>query len=288
MLRRHPARRRRVDGAGPARVCPTTAPRPSGRVRRERRSAVTSKRRPRLARRGAAGLGPFTPITDSRDRTSSVGAAELSDAGEAIVLKVRRHRPTQRIRATIVAPDGTRAARAARSPTRRTRPPGRSSRSPPTAPRSPPGRGTTARAGARRRRSGARGSRASIVPQNVSPPISNLSRWLWIDVAAGVGGHAALTWFYGGAGRPARRSRRCGSAAPARTAASPPTRRCRAGAASTTSGSRSGRSGAVQLAYSEQRLPAAPSRRRPCAASSGTAGEPLPGARACSRAAGRE
>ena len=39
---------------------------------------------------------------------SSVGAAGLSDAGEAIVLKVRRHRPTQRIRATIVAPDGTR------------------------------------------------------------------------------------------------------------------------------------------------------------------------------------
>ena len=33
----------------------------------------------------------------------------------------------------------------------------------------------------------------------MSPPISNLSRWLWIDVAAGVGGHTALTWFYGGA-----------------------------------------------------------------------------------------
>ena len=36
-------------------------------------------------------------------------------------------------------------------------------------------------------------------PQNVSPPVSRLSRWLWLDVAAGVGGHSAMTWFYGGA-----------------------------------------------------------------------------------------
>ena len=60
-----------------------------------------------IARRNGSGLAPFTPIT-AADPSETVGATGLADNGEAIVITVRRHRPTRRIRATIVAPDGTR------------------------------------------------------------------------------------------------------------------------------------------------------------------------------------
>ena len=45
----------------------------SGRVRRERRSAVSSRRRPRSRGAAATGSAPFTPITAPRTGTSSSG-----------------------------------------------------------------------------------------------------------------------------------------------------------------------------------------------------------------------
>ena len=56
-----------------------------------------------IARRSGSGFAPFTPIT-AEDPSETVGATGLADNGEAIVVSVRRHRPTRRIRATIVAP----------------------------------------------------------------------------------------------------------------------------------------------------------------------------------------
>ncbi len=224
-----------------------------------------------VARRAGAGLGPFTPITPEV-RHERVGAAGLSDAGEAVVLTVRRHRPTQRIRATIVAPDGTRGAAhtisdASHSATR-----------PELAVAAD---GTAVAAWAWHDRAGWRvqaairrpGQPRFERPQNVSPPISNLSRWLWIEVAAGVGGHTALTWFYGGADGLEVEALRVRSAGPdgrfTADQGSPGK-----GKGSTTSRSRSGRRGAVQLAYTSSA--SAGRGRRSCAPSTGAAGQALP------------
>ena len=224
----------------------------------------------KVARRSAAGLGPFTPIVPevSHER---VGAAALSAGGEAVVLTVRRHRPTQRIRATIVAPDGTRGAAhtisdASHSATR-----------PQLAVAAD---GTAVAAWAWHDRAGWRVQAAVRRPgqprfdrsQNVSPPISNLSRWLWLDAAAGVGGHTALTWYYGGADGLRVEALRVRTAGPdGRFTAD----QVLAGTGNSYDvGLAVGPGGAVQLAYSGRRF----DRPRPAVlrVSNGTAGQALP------------
>jgi hypothetical protein len=165
-----------------------------------------------IARRSGAGFTPFAPITaeDPRERVEGAG---LSDAGEAVVATVRRGRPTRRIRATIVAPDGTRGAVHTISDGSHTS----------TRPQLAVGADGTAVAawawhdpGGWRVQAAVRrpGQPRFDPPQNVSPPISRLSRWLWIDLAAGTGGHVALTWFYGGAEGLAVRALRLRSTGP--------------------------------------------------------------------------
>ena len=121
-------------------------------------------------------------------------------------------------------------------------------------------------------------------PQNVSPPISDLSRWLWIDVAAGVGGHAALTWFYGGAEGLKVEALRVRSAGPDGRFTADQALPGKGGFYDV--GLAVGPEGAVQLAYTE---PLFGVRRRAATlrATGGVAGRPLPGARWCWRAAGR-
>ena len=253
-------------------------------VRRERGRRASSRRRPRS--RGAAATG--SPVHADHRRGSAArrsGRPGSPTTARRSSSTVRRHRPTQRIRATIVAPDGTRAARAHDLRPRRIRPPGRSSRSPPTAPRSPPGPGTTARAGACRRRSGARGSRASTVRRTSRRRSADLSRWLWIDVAAGVGGHVALTWYYGGADGLAVRALRLRSAGPDGRFTADQALPGKGGFYDVALAV--GPRGAVQLAYSAQRLRRARPARRPCARRAARPAARLP-APACSRAAGGE
>jgi len=165
-----------------------------------------------IARRNGSGLAPFTPIT-AADPSETVGATGLADNGEAIVITVRRHRPTRRIRATIVAPDGTRGIAHTISD------PSHTSIRPDVAVAAD---GTVVAAWAWHDPDGWRvqaavrrpGQPRFDPPQNLSPSISRLSRWLWIDVAAGTGGHVALTWYYGGAEGLAVRALRLHSAGP--------------------------------------------------------------------------
>ena len=162
-------------------------------------SAVAGAFEPRalVAKRSGDGLLPFAPVTVA-ERHETVRAAALAGDGETIVLTLRRHKPTQRIRATFVAPDGTRAA------TRTISDPAHSATQPELAVAPD---GTAVAAWAWHDRSGWRvqaavrrpGQARFDRPQTVSPPVSRLSRWLWLNVAAGEGGRAALTWHYGGA-----------------------------------------------------------------------------------------
>ena len=230
-----------------------------------------------VARRSGDALAPFAPIT-AADRHERVGAVALDGDGAAIVLNVRRHRPTQRIRATFVAPDGTRSA------ARTISDPAHSATRPELAVAAD---GTAVAAWAWHDRAGWRvqaairrpGQPRFDRPQNVSPPISNLSRWLWPDVAAGEGGRAALTWYHGGSDglpegglhlRTAGPDGRFGAdqALPGKGAAF-------------DVGLAIGPGGAVQLAYSDHSF------RRPVPVTlrgaSGTAGEPLPTPVALSR-----
>ena len=165
-----------------------------------------------IARRNGSGAHPVH--ADHRCGSSeTVGATGLADNGEAIAVTVRRHRPTRRIRATIVAPDGT------RSPAHTISDGSHSAIRPQVAVGAD---GTAVAACAWHDPEGWRvqaavrrpGQPRFDPPQNVSPPISRLSRWLWIDVAAGTGGHVALTWYYGGAEGLAVRALRLHSAGP--------------------------------------------------------------------------
>ena len=53
------------------------------------------------------GLGPLRPLT-AADPYETVWASALDSAGNAAVLTLRKHKPVQRVRATLVAADGTR------------------------------------------------------------------------------------------------------------------------------------------------------------------------------------
>jgi hypothetical protein len=152
-----------------------------------------------LSRRTGETFGPFAPITVA-DPFEKVWSSELATNGEAVVVTVRRHKPVQRIRATLVAPDGT------RTPSRTISDRAHSA-SAPALDVAPDGTAVAAWAW-----HDPAGWRAQVAirrpgqprfdkPQTVSPPgptIKGRAQRPWINVAAGTGGRAVLTWQIGG------------------------------------------------------------------------------------------
>ena len=137
------------------------------------------------------GLGPLRPLT-AADPYETVWASGLDSAGDAAVLTLRKHKPVQRVRATLVAADGTRGRTYTISDNTH-------SAAQPHLAVAPDGTAVAAwqwhdRAGwrvqAAIRRPGA--SRFGK-PQNISPPAAARLRPS-ITVAAGEGGRAALSW----------------------------------------------------------------------------------------------
>ena len=78
----------------------------AGRVRRQRPDRLAAADRARSPRASATPVRRSPPPT----RTRRSGPAAWTRDGNAIVLTVRKHKPLQRIRATLVAADGTRTA----------------------------------------------------------------------------------------------------------------------------------------------------------------------------------
>jgi hypothetical protein len=144
-------------------------------------------------------LGPPTPLT-AADPYEKVWAAGLDRDGNAVVLTVRRHAPYQRIRATLLAADGSRGV----TRTISTQP--HSSAQPHLAV-APDGTAVAAwawhdpagwRAQVAVRRPG---QPVFDPPQTVSPPAPTSGSYQTrpiIDVAAGDGGRGAVTWQFGG------------------------------------------------------------------------------------------
>jgi hypothetical protein len=152
-----------------------------------------------LSKRSGDGFGPFAAITAADPYEEAWGSA-LDKDGNAVVLTVRRHKPLQRIRATLVAADGT------RTPVR-TISDNKHSATQPELSVAPDG---TAVAAWRWHDSDGWKAQAAIRrpgqprfdrPQTVSPPAGRFERAQlrpWINVAAGNGGRAVLTWQVGG------------------------------------------------------------------------------------------
>jgi hypothetical protein len=152
-----------------------------------------------LAKRSGDTFGPPAAIT-AADPFEKAWAAGLDEDGNAVVLTVRRHAPFQRVRATFVAADGTRSV----------------TRTISTNPRSSAGPqlsvapdGTAAAAWSWHDAAGWRaqvairrpGQPAFDKPQTVSPPAPVSGRVQTrpiVNVAAGDGGRAALTWQFAG------------------------------------------------------------------------------------------
>ena len=139
------------------------------------------------------------PITVA-DQFERAWAASLDDRGDAIVLTLRRHLPVQRIRATFVTADGRRSGPVTISD--RTH-----SAAQPRLDVAPDGTAVAAwqwhdKAGWRAQAAIRRPGEARFgKPQNVSPPAPASGRQQprpWIDVAAGTGGRAVVTWQIGG------------------------------------------------------------------------------------------
>ena len=153
----------------------------------------------RLAKRTGDGFGPLAPIT-AADPFEKAWTAGLDRDGNAVVLTVRKHAPFQRIRATFVAADGTRSA----TRTISTDP---HSSAQPQLSVAPDGTAVAAwawhdpagwRAQVAVRRPG---QPAFGKPQTVSPPAPLDGKYATrpiLNVAAGDGGRAALTWQFGG------------------------------------------------------------------------------------------
>ncbi|HEX4344003.1 MAG TPA: hypothetical protein VHZ31_00430 [Solirubrobacteraceae bacterium] len=152
-----------------------------------------------LAKRSGDGFGALTPLTvaDPFEKAWDYGA---SLDGNTIVVTVRKHKPTQRIRATFVASDGTRTgpmtisdhAHSATQPQLDVAADG-------TAVAAWQWHDTTGwRVQAAIRRPG---QPRFDKPQTLSPPAPVHGREQvrpWIHVAAGTGGRAVLTWQIGG------------------------------------------------------------------------------------------
>jgi hypothetical protein len=148
-----------------------------------------------ISKRSGDGFAPVAPLTVA-DPFEKAWNAELDASGNAVVLTVRRHKPTQRIRATFVTAAG------ARSGPRTISAPSHSSTGPQLAVAAD---GTAVAAWDWHDRSGWRvqaavrlpGRARFGAPQTLSPPAPGNAR-PWVHVAAGSGGRAALTWQVGG------------------------------------------------------------------------------------------
>jgi hypothetical protein len=152
-----------------------------------------------LAKRSGDRFTAPAPIT-AADPFERVWASGLDADGNAVVVTVRRHKPLQRIRATFVAADGARSAT-------RTISDNTHSAAGPMLSVAPDGTavagwswhdpaGWRARVAVRRP-----GQPRFDRPQNVSPPAAKVGRTQprpWLNVAAGEGGRAAVTWQIGG------------------------------------------------------------------------------------------
>jgi hypothetical protein len=152
-----------------------------------------------LSKRSGDGFG--TPVAlNAADPFEKVWASALDKDGNAIVLTVRKHKPLQRIRAIVVAADGTRSAT-------RTISDNTHSAAGPVLSVAPDGTAVAAwawhdpagwRAQVAIRRPGqARFDR----PQTVSPPAPKVGRSQTrprLEVAAGDGGRAVMSWQIGG------------------------------------------------------------------------------------------
>jgi hypothetical protein len=152
-----------------------------------------------LSVRDGDGFGPFKPITVA-DPYEKPWNAGLAANGDAVVLTLRKHKPTQRIRATFVTAGGT-----------RTGPMTISDRShSATQPQlDVAADGTAVAAWQWHDRDGWRvqaairrpGEPRFGKPQTLSPPAPKVGRSQprpWIHVAAGLGGRGVLTWQIGG------------------------------------------------------------------------------------------
>jgi hypothetical protein len=152
-----------------------------------------------LSKRSGDGFGPIAPLT-AADPFETVWDAALDDGGNAVVLTTRRHKPVQRVRATLVTASGARSGPVTISDHSH-------SAADPRLAVAADGTAVAAwdwhdRAGWRvqaaiRRPGQARFDR----PQTLSPPAAAIGRQQprpWIHVAAGVGGRAVLTWQIGG------------------------------------------------------------------------------------------
>jgi hypothetical protein len=152
-----------------------------------------------LAMRSADTFGPPHPIT-AADPYEQAWDAGLADDGEAIVVTLRKHKPTQRIRATFVAPGGARSGPVTISDRSH-------SAAQPQLDVAADGTAIAAwqwhdRAGWRLQAAIRRpGQPRFDKPQTLSPPAPRLGGRLqrpWIHAAAGVGGRAVVTWQIGG------------------------------------------------------------------------------------------
>jgi hypothetical protein len=152
-----------------------------------------------LSKRTGDAFGPLVPITVA-DPYERVWQRGLAENGDAIVITVRKHKPTQRIRATFVSAGGGRTGPITISDRSH-------SATQPQLDVAADGTAVAAwqwhdksgwRAQAALRRPGAA---RFDKPQTLSPPGPTLGRRQqrpWIHVAAGTGGRAVLTWQIGG------------------------------------------------------------------------------------------
>jgi hypothetical protein len=152
-----------------------------------------------LSKRSGDAFGPLAPVT-AADPFERAWYFDLADNGDAVVLTVRKHAPIQRIRATFVPASGPRRgpmtlsdrAHAATQPVLDVAPDGTA-----VAAWLWHAKPSWLVQAAIRRPGEARFDR----PQTLSPPTPPVGRSQprpWINVAAGDGGRAVLTWQIGG------------------------------------------------------------------------------------------
>lgn len=152
-----------------------------------------------LAVRSGAGFGPLKPLTTA-DPFEKVWDSDLALNGDAVVLTVRKHLPTQRIRATFVQAGGARSgpmtisdhAHSASSPQLDVAADGTAV----AAWQWHDPAGWRVQAAIRRP-----GEARFDKPQTISPPApinGRIQERPWINVGAGDGGRAVVTWQIGG------------------------------------------------------------------------------------------
>lgn len=152
-----------------------------------------------LAKRSGDTFTTPKPLT-AADPYEKVWTSALDAKGGAVVLTVRRHKPFQRVRATLVAPDGKRGPTLTISENTH-------SAAQPVLSVAPDGTAVAGwvwhdPAGWRAQVAVRRPGQARFdAPQTISPPAQGTGKWQprpFVNVAAGDGGRAVATWQVGG------------------------------------------------------------------------------------------